>query len=120
MIGIRGIKQVSLAYCPPIMLATTTLSKSFVTMRRVPLHNIGGSRFLRSITGTPSLRISSWGGQPDGVSEFRNSVGYLVTSSSSQIVSTDMYDLRWPSTLSKTCRLMSLTQSFRGQSIALL
>ena len=50
MIGIRGIKQVSLAYCPPIMLATTTLSKSFVTMRRMPLHNIGGSRFLRSIT----------------------------------------------------------------------
>ena len=43
MIGIHGIKQVSLAYWPP-MLATTTLSKSFVTMRRVPLQNIGGSK----------------------------------------------------------------------------
>ena len=44
-------------------------------LNRVPLHSLGGSKFLRSMIGAPILSSKLCDGMPGGSNEFKNSVG---------------------------------------------
>ena len=55
-IGILGINTWSFLYLPSKIMASITCCRKFLTNNRVPLQSFGGSRFLRSIIGTPGLR----------------------------------------------------------------
>jgi len=47
---------------------------SSMVLNLVPLHNFDAFRFLKRIIGVPILKLSLYGGSPDGFKEFKNSI----------------------------------------------
>ena len=67
--GIRwilGIKMSSLVPGPLRIVASRTWGMMYFTVRRVSLHSLGGSKFLRSMTAVSTLRIKLCCGNPGG------------------------------------------------------
>ena len=71
----RGIKTLSPAYCPVQILASTTLGHNRTTVNFVPLQSFGASMLRKSIIGAPILSAKVYEGSPEGLSEFRITVG---------------------------------------------
>ena len=57
IIGIRGMNTFSPVPLPVIIVASIQLIINFFTTNLVPLHNLGGNKFLNSIIGVP---IFNW------------------------------------------------------------
>jgi hypothetical protein len=53
---------------------------NFFTEGLVPLQSQGGLIFRRRMMGMPNFNVRTCGGIPGQLNEFKNSVGYLVTS----------------------------------------
>ena len=53
IIGIRGMNTFSPVPLPVIIVASIQLIINFFTTNLVPLHNLGGNKFLNSIIGVP-------------------------------------------------------------------
>ena len=71
-----GIKTRSPCLFPVSISASITWSCNYTTISLVPLQRPRcTSRFLSSITIEFGLRMSLWGGIPDGVRLFKNSIG---------------------------------------------
>ena len=118
---ICGIKTHFPLFTPLAISASMTQWPKRTTIIRVPLRKPfpGPACKLRSnITGLPILSSISWGGSPDIESEFRNSVGYVCDSSSSAMVSADLYLQLIPGNNVIICAFISSTCSFLGVRIA--
>jgi len=77
--GTLGIKTVSPAAHPDRIRASTKNLFSLVIRKRVPLHNLGGFKFVNNITGIPNFNVNLCGGKPVGHKEFKNRIiGGLV------------------------------------------
>lgn len=73
----RGIYAFEPLAFPVIISPSITLVVSWVTISLVPLQSpLEGSRFRRSIIGTPIFRCRMWSGSPLIEIVLRNSVGY--------------------------------------------
>lgn len=83
LIGILGLKTSSPEAHPVVMIALFGLGDNVFRIRIIQLHNLGGSKSLRSIIGTLTFRKNLCGGVPGGSRELRNSVGFWTTRLSS-------------------------------------
>jgi hypothetical protein len=72
----RGMYALIPLAFPFIISPSVTLPVSLVTIKLVPLQSsLDGSRFHRSITGTPIFSFRTWSGSPITDRVFKNSVG---------------------------------------------
>ena len=112
--------QFSLA-TPLAILASMTQSPRWSIIIHVPLHkpfSRSTHKLWSSITGLPTFSSISYGGNPDNVNEFKNSMGYVCESSYSAMVSADLYALLFPGKRDITCVFILSTFSFLGVRIA--
>lgn len=81
IIGIRGNRTISPWNVPvKIMVASRKFPVIILTIKRVPLHNLGGFElWRRRIIGEPIFDRRLYGGITSVSREFRNSVGILIT-----------------------------------------
>jgi len=70
----RGMKTCLPLSSPVVISASIMCYISLTTISRVPFARPPGT-FRSKITGQPSCRVKVWGGTPDMLREFRNSVG---------------------------------------------
>jgi hypothetical protein len=57
---------------PVNIVASMMFGISLLTHSLVPLHSLGGSRFLNSSIGEPTFKVKLCGGIPGGSKELRN------------------------------------------------
>ena len=88
--GIRGMKATFPEAGPCSMITSITFAWHALTRHQVPLVMLGGSKDLRTITGHPILRVSLCGGMPAILTEFKNSTGKCIASSTVWVESNDL------------------------------
>ena len=78
----RGMKARAPAFDPDTNNTSNTLGKTCTTMASTQLHNpTSASKLRKRMTRTLGANVSSCGGMPDGVSEFKKSTGQSACSS---------------------------------------
>ncbi|GFV66736.1 uncharacterized protein TNCV_1646151 [Trichonephila clavipes] len=75
MIGMRGIRTFSPLASPVKIVTFTICLPSSVTRNRVPLHNLGASKWRINKTSASTFNSNLCDVTPDNSKEFRNSAG---------------------------------------------
>jgi len=96
IIRIRGNWTISPLNFPLKIVASRTFPIILLITKCVPLHNLGGYKLRRRITGDPIFNRRLCGGIPGISMEFKNSVGKLTVSFSSTVVLVHLKDIKSP------------------------